>query len=126
MLVLSRKAREEVVCRVGGIEFSVIVVDVRGDKVRLGFNGPQSVTFIRKEILEKDKNEDSRSIRGHRTDAASVTASQQWLLRWKRQNQRHRVPLKPNSFCGLTTDLTRFPEWKKNRRNTTEQTSHLA
>lgn len=47
MLVLSRKCNE-VVCI--GDNIRVIVVDVRGDKVRLGFEAPREVTVHREEV----------------------------------------------------------------------------
>ena len=52
MLVLSRKKGESVMID-GGI--IVTVVEVRGDKVRLGFEAPREVTIDRKEVFEKKK-----------------------------------------------------------------------
>lgn len=49
MLVLSRIKDQSVIID-GGIE--VIVVEVRGERVRLGFNAPRDVTIHRKEIYE--------------------------------------------------------------------------
>jgi carbon storage regulator len=52
MLVLSRKKSESVVIDAcGGIE--VMVVAVRGDKVRLGFRAPGDVAVHRKEVWLK-------------------------------------------------------------------------
>lgn len=50
MLVLSRKKHEVVVID-GGIEVSV--VDIGGDKVRLGFTAPKNVRILRQEIQER-------------------------------------------------------------------------
>ena len=47
MLVLSRKLSE--VIRIGP-DISVIVVEIRGDKVRLGINAPRDVAVDRAEI----------------------------------------------------------------------------
>lgn len=50
MLVLSRKKNESI--RIGH-DIKVFVVDVRGDKVRLGFEAPQSVPVHRQEVYEQ-------------------------------------------------------------------------
>lgn len=47
MLVLSRKLGEKVV--IGG-NITITVVEVRGDKVRLGFLAPKDVTVNREEV----------------------------------------------------------------------------
>lgn len=47
MLVLTRKEQEAVVI---GDQVEVLVVEIRGDKVRLGFKAPNEVTVHRKEI----------------------------------------------------------------------------
>lgn len=52
MLVLSRKHNEEIVIRKGDIEISVIIVDIRGDKVRLGLNAEADVLIYRREVLD--------------------------------------------------------------------------
>lgn len=48
MLVLSRKKLEAVVFPDLGIE--VTVIEIRGDKVRLGINAPRDVTVHRSEV----------------------------------------------------------------------------
>lgn len=53
MLVLTRKKNERVVMT-GGIE--VEVVEIRGDKVRLGFVAPDHVIIHRKEVWAKALN----------------------------------------------------------------------
>lgn len=49
MLVLSRK-KDEVILIDGGIE--ITVVEVRGDKVRLGIKAPETTAVHRKEVAE--------------------------------------------------------------------------
>lgn len=51
MLVLSRKKGESVVVN-GNI--TIVVVDVRGDKARIGIEAPADVVVYRSEILEKN------------------------------------------------------------------------
>ncbi len=50
MLVLSRKRGESVV--IGG-DVEVVVLEVRGDRVKLGFRGPADVPIHREEVQER-------------------------------------------------------------------------
>ena len=54
MLVLSRK-RDEVI-KIGD-DIEITVVDIRGDKVRLGITAPKEVMVHRKEVYEEIKKE---------------------------------------------------------------------
>lgn len=47
MLILSRKTNEEIVI---GKDVVVTVVEIRGDKVRLGIEAPREVSVHRKEV----------------------------------------------------------------------------
>jgi carbon storage regulator len=47
MLVLSRKKTEEIVI---GDEISIMVVEIRGDKVRIGIDAPKHIKVHRKEV----------------------------------------------------------------------------
>ncbi len=49
MLVLSRKKDESIVI---GDNIRIFVVDVRGDKVRLGIEAPKEVPVHRREVYE--------------------------------------------------------------------------
>lgn len=52
MLVLSRKFDQRIV--IGG-NIVVTVVDIRGDKVRLGISAPKGVVIDREEVHEQKK-----------------------------------------------------------------------
>ena len=54
MLVLSRKRDETIMI---GDEIEVIVVDIRGDKVRLGIKAPKTVPVHRREVYEAIQRE---------------------------------------------------------------------
>src|SRR6478672_6705174 len=54
MLVLSRQRDQSVMI---GDDVEVRVVDVRGDKVRLGFIAPRDVTVHRKEVYDEIRRE---------------------------------------------------------------------
>jgi carbon storage regulator len=57
MLILSRKKGESLV--IGG-DIEITVVDVAGDKVRLGIKAPGDVSVLRAELkLTADENKDS-------------------------------------------------------------------
>ena len=53
MLVLSRKKNESIVIN---DDITIVVVDIRGDKVRLGIEAPNSVPVHRKEVWEAIRN----------------------------------------------------------------------
>ena len=57
MLVLSRQKDESIMI---GDDVEIIIVDVRGDKVRLGITAPKSIPVHRREVYEaiqREKNE---------------------------------------------------------------------
>lgn len=54
MLVLSRQKDESIII---GDDIEIIIVDVRGDKVRLGITAPKSVSVHRKEVYESIQRE---------------------------------------------------------------------
>ena len=51
MLVLSRKVNETVI--IGNNEIKIKVVEVRGDKVRLGFEASTAIMINRGEVFDK-------------------------------------------------------------------------
>ncbi len=57
MLVLSRFVNESITI---GNEVTVMVVDIRGDKVRLGITAPTSVPVHRLEVFEQIKQQAAR------------------------------------------------------------------
>ena len=52
MLVLSRKKNESIIINDNIV---VVVVDIRGDKVRLGFDAPKDVPIHRQEVYDAIK-----------------------------------------------------------------------
>ncbi len=56
MLVLSRQKDESIMI---GDDVEVIIVDVRGDKVRLGITAPRSIPVHRREVYEAIKREEA-------------------------------------------------------------------
>ena len=58
MLVLSRQRDETIMI---GDEIEITVVDVRGDKVRLGISAPPRIAVHRKEVYEAIRSENERA-----------------------------------------------------------------
>ena len=60
MLVLSRQRDESIVIGEGDDMVEITIVDVRGDKVRLGITAPKKVSVHRREIydaIQREKQE---------------------------------------------------------------------
>ena len=53
-MVLSRQKDESIII---GDDIEITIVDVRGDKVRLGINAPREISVHRKEIYEAIQRE---------------------------------------------------------------------
>jgi len=73
MLVLSRQRDESIMI---GDDVEIIIVDVRGDKVRLGITAPKDIPVHRREIYdaikrEKALNQDSQEQQGKDNNAKS-------------------------------------------------------
>ena len=64
MLVLSRKKDESIVIN---NDITIVVVEIRGDKVRLGVEAPKEVPVHRREVFEA-------IVRGEPVDTASAAA----------------------------------------------------
>ena len=67
MLVLSRKKNESIIIR---DDIVVMVVEVQGDKVRLGIEAPRDVPVHRREVYEKIK-ESERLDQARQEDSTS-------------------------------------------------------
>lgn len=71
MLVLSRQRDETIMI---GDDIEITVVDIRGDKVRLGIAAPASVPVHRKEVYEaiKRENREASQVRPDDLDKANA------------------------------------------------------
>ena len=65
MLVLSRQRDETIMI---GDEIEISIVDIRGDKVRLGINAPTRIAVHRKEVYDAIKRENTDAARLGSTD----------------------------------------------------------
>ena len=66
MLVLSRQRDESIMI---GDKVVVTIVDIRGDKVRLGIEAPEEIPVHRQEVYEAIKREGRHSGHGRDCDA---------------------------------------------------------
>ena len=58
MLVLSRQRDESIII---GDDIKITIVDIRGDKVRLGIEAPTSIPVHRQEVYEAIQRENQQS-----------------------------------------------------------------
>ncbi len=63
MLVLSRQKDESIMV---GDNVEITIVDVRGDKVRLGITAPREIPVHRKEVFEAIKREEAEKQAGEK------------------------------------------------------------
>ena len=62
MLVVGRKQDESIMI---GDDIEIVIVDVRGDKVRIGINAPKDIPVHRKEIydaIQREKEERQKEV----------------------------------------------------------------
>lgn len=71
MLVLSRQLNEAIMI---GDDIELVVVDIRGDRVRLGINAPKEIPVHRKEIYLAIQEENIRAAQA--ADAAALDTLQ--------------------------------------------------
>ena len=72
MLVLSRHRDESIII---GEDIVVTVVDIRGDKVRLGIDAPCEIPVHRREVYEAIRRENLRAARLSSKDARQLGAN---------------------------------------------------
>ena len=69
MLVLSRQRDESIII---GDNIVVTIVDVRGDKVRLGIEAPREVSVHRREVYEAIQRENQQAAKIQLDDARQI------------------------------------------------------
>lgn len=72
MLVLSRQRDETIMI---GDDIEITVVDIRGDKVRLGINAPPEISVHRKEVWDAIQRENCAAASVKPEDIANVAGS---------------------------------------------------
>ena len=69
MLVLSRHRDESIII---GDNIVVTIVDIRGDKVRLGINAPTEIPVHRREVFEAIQRENLKAAQINPADAQKI------------------------------------------------------
>ncbi len=69
MLVLSRQRDESIVI---GDNIEIVIVDIRGDKVRLGINAPTEIPVHRREVYEAIKRENQKASRLNQSETRDL------------------------------------------------------
>jgi carbon storage regulator len=72
MLVLSRQRDETIMI---GDDIEVTVVDIRGDKVRLGINAPREISVHRKEVYDAIRRENRAAAQVRPEDVSGAKAA---------------------------------------------------
>lgn len=70
MLVLSRQRDESIII---GDNIVITIVDIRGDKVRLGIEAPKEVPVHRQEVYDAIQRENNRGQSGNVTEGQSTS-----------------------------------------------------
>ncbi|MHB8969648.1 MAG: carbon storage regulator CsrA [Pirellulaceae bacterium] len=69
MLVLSRKKNESIVIN---DDITIVVVEIRGDKVRLGIEAPKEVPVHRREVYDAIKRNETTQDKDEASEAGTV------------------------------------------------------
>jgi carbon storage regulator len=69
MLVLSRQRHETIII---GNDIEITVVDIRGDKVRLGVSAPKSISVHRKEVYDSIRRENREAAQSKPNDPSAL------------------------------------------------------
>lgn len=75
MLILTRQKDQKIIVDVGGQRMTITLTDIRGDKVRLGFDAPENFKILRQELHDSVLEENRSSTRLHRDDLPPPGAS---------------------------------------------------
>lgn len=62
MLVLTRHIGDSIVI---GDNIEITVVEVQGDKIKIGINAPKSIAVLRKELIDEAKKENMAAAAPH-------------------------------------------------------------
>ena len=74
MLVLSRQKDESIII---GDDIEVVIVDVRGDKVRLGITAPKNISVHRREVYEAIQREKKDKADKGKADKSELKAKEE-------------------------------------------------
>jgi carbon storage regulator len=89
MLVLSRQRDESIMI---GDDVEIIIVDVRGDKVRLGITAPKNIPVHRREIYDAIQREKTEKKESDTQPEKEPQAKKQKKSGQKQEQEPHQQP----------------------------------
>jgi len=92
MLVLSRQRDETIII---GDDIEITVVDIRGDKVRLGVNAPREISVHRKEVYDAIRRENRQAAQVRPEDMSSMGRISHGLAKHPRPSIAPPTPMDP-------------------------------
>lgn len=72
MLVLSRKINQSIVI---GDNIEIMIVDIRGDQIKLGINAPKNVKIFRKEVYEEIESQNLEASKEATADKLNILSN---------------------------------------------------
>ncbi|PTY40121.1 carbon storage regulator CsrA [Brachyspira hampsonii] len=72
MLVLSRKINQSIVI---GDNIEIMLVDIRGDQIKLGINAPRNVKIFRKEVYEEIESQNLEASKEATADKLNILSN---------------------------------------------------
>ncbi len=96
MLVLSRKKNESIVIN---NDITIVVVDIRGDKVRLGVEAPKEIPVHRREVYDAIQRENRLASQVQPGEIGEATDSRRGTNAppERRDTQRRQLPADPRT-----------------------------
>ena len=89
MLVLSRQRDESIMI---GDDVEIIIVDVRGDKVRLGITAPKSIPVHRREIYDAIQREKAEKKEPQKQQGQEPQAKKEEKTGEQQEQETHNQP----------------------------------
>ena len=86
MLVLSRQRDESIMI---GDDVEITIVDVRGDKVRLGITAPKQIPVHRREIYDAIQREKAQKAAGEGETPAAKDKTEKTAEEQAKEHQKH-------------------------------------
>ena len=89
MLVLSRQRDESIMI---GDDVEIIIVDVRGDKVRLGITAPKCIPVHRREIYDAIQREKAEKKESEKQQGKEPQAKKEEKSGEQQEQEPHKLP----------------------------------
>ena len=111
MLVLSRQRDETIMI---GDDIEITIVDIRGDKVRLGINAPRHIQVHRKEVYDAIKRENEQASKMKPQDMTEAV-EQESEEKKKKKDRKSATPDQQNESLGKNRESGRPNEVRRSQ-----------